>query len=117
MAAQPKKKISKVRGKTRRTHYTVHLPEVVIDKATGTPRLPHRLAPDTGMYNGRIALKTRTSKRLDKAMARSARASKQAAKAARKEKPVSKPDTTKTAKPKSVAPKKTIKKSESKDKE
>ncbi|MCK4965586.1 50S ribosomal protein L32 [bacterium] len=49
----PKRKISKARGRKRRTHY----------KLTGTmtmecphchqPKLPHRVCPNCGYYNGK----------------------------------------------------------------
>jgi len=106
MAALPKKKISKVRGKTRRGHYKVTLTAVTIDKATGTPRLSHRMSPDTGMYNGRVALKTKMSKDLERKLARSARAAKSAEKksAAKKTESAPKPAA------KKAAPKKTSEK-------
>jgi large subunit ribosomal protein L32 len=51
--AVPKKKISRRRSKTRRTHYTVNVPGLSFDKSTGLYRPPHRICPTTGQYNGK----------------------------------------------------------------
>jgi large subunit ribosomal protein L32 len=67
MAALPKKKVSKVRGKTRRAHNKAVLPQVITDRSTGKARLSHQVDLTTGLYRGRIVMKTKLAARVHKA--------------------------------------------------
>lgn len=51
--AVPKKKVSKSRGRSRRSHYKIKAPAIVKDKTTGLYRLAHHLCDVTGTYNGK----------------------------------------------------------------
>lgn len=55
--AVPKKKTSKSKRNMRRSHHKATSPQVIIDKETGEYRLPHRMNPFDGTYNGRVVLK------------------------------------------------------------
>lgn len=49
----PKRRHSKSRTRTRRAHDALAIPQYIIDKNTGEPKLPHRIDPETGSYKGR----------------------------------------------------------------
>lgn len=51
--ALPKSKISRTRGRKRRTHYKMKKINLVPCKNCSTPKLPHRVCPNCGFYNGR----------------------------------------------------------------
>ena len=51
--AVPKRRSSKTRGRKRRTHKTVSRPSFSACPSCGQPRLPHRVCPHCGTYNGR----------------------------------------------------------------
>ena len=51
--AVPKKKSSKTRGRKRRTHWKVKKPGSSTCPSCGQPKLPHRVCPHCGTYNGR----------------------------------------------------------------
>ena len=55
--AVPKRKTSKSKRNMRRSHDSLKFINVVEDKESGEPRLPHRIDMSTGMYNGRQILK------------------------------------------------------------
>lgn len=51
--AVPKKKISKARGGARRAHLALKSPSLSTCSNCQEPRLPHRVCPKCGWYNGR----------------------------------------------------------------
>ena len=60
--AVPKRKTSPSKRNMRRSHDSIKSINIVEDKESGEPRLPHRIDISTGMYNGRQVLKQKTSK-------------------------------------------------------
>ncbi|MFH0905592.1 MAG: 50S ribosomal protein L32, partial [bacterium] len=48
MAALPKKKISKTRGRTRRAHQRVSLLKLIVCPKCKAPKLPHRMCGECG---------------------------------------------------------------------
>jgi large subunit ribosomal protein L32 len=50
--AVPKKKVSKSKRNQRRSHLSVEKLNIVFNKATGEPQLPHHVSID-GYYNGK----------------------------------------------------------------
>ena len=66
MAAQPKKKISRVRGRTRRAHLSVTLPQLVICPNCKHLKPPHIACPECGFYGAKKILITKTDKRIAK---------------------------------------------------
>lgn len=50
--AVPKKKVSKSRRNKRRSHHAIEGLNIVFNKTTGEPQLPHRVSLD-GFYNGK----------------------------------------------------------------
>ena len=55
--AVPKRKTSRSKRNMRRSHDSLNLINIVDDKDSGEPRIPHRLDLSTGVYNGRQILK------------------------------------------------------------
>jgi len=53
MGAQPKRKTSKARRDKRRSHFAVNPPALVECSQCHSPKLPHRVCPTCGTYNGR----------------------------------------------------------------
>lgn len=51
--ALPKRRLSKTRGKKRRTHYKLEAPAVSACPNCLQPTQPHRLCPHCGHYKGR----------------------------------------------------------------
>jgi len=51
--AVPKRKISKTRRRTRRTHKNLDAPTVIKCDKCLQPKLPHRVCPHCGHYAGR----------------------------------------------------------------
>jgi large subunit ribosomal protein L32 len=51
--AVPKRKHSKTRGRKRRTHEKATRPPLSVCPSCGEPKLPHRVCPHCGTYNGR----------------------------------------------------------------
>jgi len=51
--AVPKRRSSKARGRKRRTHWKAKAPSASVCPSCGEPKLPHRVCPHCGMYNGR----------------------------------------------------------------
>ncbi len=51
--AVPKKKISKTRGRKRRTHWKASAPQVGVCPQCNQPKQPHRACPECGYYKGR----------------------------------------------------------------
>lgn len=68
MAAEPKKKISKVRGKTRRAHQHATLPRLVLCIKCKTPKLPHTVCPECGHYGKIKIIKTKLDKTIAKTL-------------------------------------------------
>ena len=51
--AVPFRKISKTRGRMRRTHYKLEAANTVICKNCGASIKPHRVCPECGFYKGK----------------------------------------------------------------
>lgn len=64
MAAQPKKKISRVRGRTRRAHQARKLPQVSACANCQAPKPAHIVCPECGFYAGRKTITTAADKRI-----------------------------------------------------
>ena len=64
MAALPKKKISRTRGRTRRGHIKVTLPTLAKCPNCGSPKLPHAICPECGWYKGRKVITTKLDDRI-----------------------------------------------------
>tara|TARA_Y100001970_G_C13415870_1_gene454180 strand:- start:116 stop:307 length:192 start_codon:yes stop_codon:yes gene_type:complete len=60
--AVPKRKTSPSKRNMRRSHDSLKYINIIEDKDSGEPRLPHRIDLSTGMYNGRQILKQKTQK-------------------------------------------------------
>ena len=58
--AVPKRKTSKSKRNMRRSHDSMKKINVILDKDSGEPRLPHQIDLSTGMYKGRQVLKKKT---------------------------------------------------------
>ena len=56
--ALPKGKISKARGRKRRTHQKVEVPHLSTCPQCSEAKLPHRVCPNCGYYKGRSVIKT-----------------------------------------------------------
>jgi large subunit ribosomal protein L32 len=50
--AVPKGKVSKARGRKRRTHWKLDLPSISACPHCHQMKLTHRVCPNCGMYNG-----------------------------------------------------------------
>ncbi|AKM84658.1 TPA: 50S ribosomal protein L32 [Patescibacteria group bacterium] len=68
MSAQPKKKISKVRGKTRRAHWRATLPRLVLCAKCKVLKLPHRACPECGYYGRAKVLSTKLESKVHKTL-------------------------------------------------
>lgn len=66
MAAQPKKKISRVRGRTRRAHISISLPKLGKCSNCNHPKPPHIACPECGFYGKKKIIITKTDKRIAK---------------------------------------------------
>ena len=51
--AVPKRKTSKSKRNMRRSHDSLKAINIIIDKESGEPRLPHTLDVSTGKYNNK----------------------------------------------------------------
>lgn len=51
--AVPKKRVSKQRKRKRRTHHKAEAPAVSACPRCGDPKLPHRVCPTCGTYDGK----------------------------------------------------------------
>ncbi len=58
--AVPKRKTSVSKRNMRRSHDSLKKINVILDKDSGEPRLPHKIDLATGMYKGREILKKKT---------------------------------------------------------
>ena len=61
--ALPKGKVSKARGRRRRTHYKLTAPALVACSQCHEMRLAHRVCKNCGTYNGRQVLVMDESKK------------------------------------------------------
>ena len=58
--AVPKRKTSNSKKNMRRSHLALKNINIILDKESGEPRLPHRIDKSTGMYNGKQILKNKS---------------------------------------------------------
>jgi len=102
MAAQPKKKISHVRGKTRRAHIGVKFSKLPLCPSCRHPKPGHIVCPECGYYGKKKILTTKTDKRIAKQLhdTKKAEAAKTKAAAVKQAKPTlpkAKPESKKNA--------------------
>lgn len=76
MTAQPKKKISKVRGKTRRANYSADFVAVTKCGKCGAPITPHQICKECGFYRGQKLMTTSADKKTKLALKKSAKKTK-----------------------------------------
>jgi len=84
MAAQPKKKISHVRGATRRAHNAVKLSHFPACPNCRHPKPGHIACPECGFYGGKKILNTKTDKRIAQQLSKTKKEQAVAAKKAKK---------------------------------
>ena len=60
--AVPFRKISKTRGRMRRTHYKIEANNTVKCSNCGASIRPHRICPECGFYKGKEVVKKTTKK-------------------------------------------------------
>lgn len=58
--AVPFRKISKTRGRMRRTHYTISASATTVCPKCGAKIKPHRACPKCGYYKGKEVIKKET---------------------------------------------------------
>jgi len=51
--AVPKRKTSRSKRNMRRSHDKIDQLNIILDKNSGEPRLPHQIDLSTGIYNGK----------------------------------------------------------------
>lgn len=71
MAAQPKKKISKVRSKTRRANWRGSLPNLTLCAKCKEAKLPHRACPKCGYYGRAKVISTKLEAKVAKTLDKS----------------------------------------------
>ncbi len=54
--AHPKRKISKQRGRKRRTHYKASVPTLATCQNCSATVMYHRVCPECGHYKGKLAV-------------------------------------------------------------
>ena len=59
--AVPKRKTSPSKRNMRRSHHSSKNINIILDKDSGEPRLPHKIDLSTGMYKGRQILKNKSN--------------------------------------------------------
>lgn len=57
--AVPKRKKSKAKRDTRRTHQKTDAPNLSLCPQCGETKLPHHVCPECGEYKGRTAIETK----------------------------------------------------------
>jgi large subunit ribosomal protein L32 len=57
----PKRKVSHARQGERRSHLALALPTLIECSHCHEPKLPHRVCPNCGYYNGRLAVEVKPS--------------------------------------------------------
>ena len=60
--AVPKRKTSVSKRNMRRSHLSAKPINIILDKESGEPRLPHQIDKSTGMYKGRQVLSKKNNK-------------------------------------------------------
>ena len=60
--AVPKRKTSVSKRNMRRSHLSTKPINIILDKESGEPRLPHQIDKSTGMYKGRQVLSKKNNK-------------------------------------------------------
>ena len=113
MAAQPKQKISRVRGRTRRAHSAIKMLSLSACKHCGHLKPAHLVCEECGFYGGQKIMTTKTDKRISKKLRSDKRAELIKAQKAATKKPA-KPKAPDKPKPKAKAKPKTKAKPESK---
>ncbi|HCR42313.1 TPA: 50S ribosomal protein L32 [Patescibacteria group bacterium] len=83
MAAQPKKKISRVRGRTRRAHQARKFSKLPTCPQCHQPKPGHIICPECGYYAGKKLLHTKTDQRIGKQLIKARKAQATAAKKAK----------------------------------
>ncbi|MDR1080603.1 MAG: 50S ribosomal protein L32 [Deltaproteobacteria bacterium] len=63
--AVPKRRLSKMKGRKRRTHYTAISPTLSKCPKCNELILPHHACPHCGTYRGRVIMTVRTKKTRD----------------------------------------------------
>lgn len=96
MAALPKKKISRVRGRTRRAHMAVKLTKLPLCANCHHPKPGHIACPECGFYGKKKVLTTKTDQRIAKQLSTTKKEQAIKAKKPAKAKPKSKGDFNKT---------------------
>jgi len=81
MAALPKKKISKVRGKTRRAHWHAVMPTLTTCAKCKTKKPAHTVCPECGYYGKAKVLNTKADKKIAQALKLEAKKTKKSDKA------------------------------------
>ena len=104
--AVPFRKISKTRGRMRRTHYKLEAANTVICKNCGASIKPHRVCPECGFYKGKNVIEKEA---VEEKVTKTTKAAK-SSKATKTEKPA------KEEKAKKETKKVTTKKTEKKEK-
>jgi large subunit ribosomal protein L32 len=74
MAAEPKKKISKVRSKTRRAHWHPTMPTLNTCPKCKTKKPTHMACPECGYYGDKKVLNTKADKKIAQALKLQAKA-------------------------------------------
>jgi len=64
MSAEPKKKITRVRGRTRRAHSRINMTKLSKCPNCGHLKPPHIACPECGFYGNKKILITKTDKRI-----------------------------------------------------
>ena len=59
--ALPKRRISKTRGRKRRSHQALRSPGHTYCPQCDSPRMPHRVCPNCGFYRGREVVSKETA--------------------------------------------------------
>ena len=67
--AVPFRKISKTRGRMRRTHYKIEAANTVLCKNCGASIKPHRVCPECGFYKGKNVVEKEEASLFTKAAA------------------------------------------------
>ncbi len=55
----PKRRHSRARGRKRRTHYVAETPALSTCPNCGRPKLPHRVCPYCGYYDGKKVIEVK----------------------------------------------------------
>lgn len=63
MPPHPKRKLSKGRRDRRRAHDALQVANLVLCSQCGSMRLPHRVCPNCGYYEGRQVIEIKENKR------------------------------------------------------